>query len=180
MPVLAITHPTVGRNGVSSVSKKEKDIKAAHQTNKRPHRLNAKLHLSSTFLSPAYNPHQQFLSTLSMYPPVRNTRSNQSPGVIDLPKAHRSPAVVAADKAEGKRITATDAKKKHERVAQVARIENEIRTVQKEAAYPSGGGQKKRVKKTFSREEIVEDSEVSQFQFFLDRSDSPRPQGSRH
>ena len=115
-----------------------------------------------------------------MYPPVRNTRSSQSPGVIDLPKARRSPADVAADKAEGKRIAAADAKKKRERAAQVARIENEIRTAQKEAAYPSGGGQKKRVKKTFSREEIVEDSEVSQFQFFLDRSDSPCPQGSQH
>lgn len=115
-----------------------------------------------------------------MHLPVRTTWSNCSPGVVDLPKSCRSPADVAADKAEGKKVTAANAKKMRKRAVEVTRVENEIRTAQKEAAHPSGGGQKKRVKKTFSREEVVEDSEVGLIQFFFDRSDSPRPQGSQH
>ena len=114
-----------------------------------------------------------------MYPPTRNTRSSNNPGLVDLPKPRRSPTDVAADKAEAKKTAAAKAKKMRERAAQVARVENEIRSAQKEAAYASGS-QKKRVKRTFSREEIVEDSEVSLFQFSLDRSDSPCPQGRRH
>ena len=97
-----------------------------------------------------------------MYPPARSTRSNNNPGVVDLPKSRRSPTDVAADKAESKKIAAANAKKVRERAAQVAWVENEIRTAQKEAAYASGS-QKKRVKRTFSREDIVEDSEVSLF-----------------
>jgi hypothetical protein len=169
----------VGRNGVSPVSKK-KGIKAAYQTNERPHRLDTRLHLSS---KPPY--HQpttptSSLSTLDMLPPARNTRSRNNPGVVDLPKPRRSPADVATDKAESKRIAAANAKKVRERAARVARLENEIRTAQREAASPSGGSQKSRVKRTVSRQDsIVEDSEVSLFQSFL-IADSPCPQGSKH
>jgi hypothetical protein len=102
-----------------------------------------------------------------MQPSPRKTRSHTSPGVVDLPKSRRSPTDVAADKAESKKIALANAKKMRERAAQVARVENEIRTAQKEAAYPPGGSQKRRVKKTFSRQDIVEDSEVSLFNFFL-------------
>ena len=109
-----------------------------------------------------------------MYPPARKTRSSNNTGVVDLPKSRRSPADVAADKAEGKRVAAANAKKTRERAAQVARLENEIRTAQQEAAYPSGGSQKRRVKRSFSHQDIVEDSEVSLFQFFL-ITDSPCP-----
>ena len=106
-----------------------------------------------------------------MHPPARTTRSNNNPGVVDLPKPRRSSSDVAADKAESKKIAVANAKKKRERVAQVAQVENEIRIAQKEAAHPSGRGQKKRVKKTFSRPDLVE--EVSLSQFSLNRSDSP-------
>ena len=106
-----------------------------------------------------------------MHPPARKTRSTSNPGVVDLPRVRRSPADVAADKAESKRIAEASAKKKRERAAQVARVENEIRAAQKEAAYPSGRGQNKRVKKTFSHRDLVE--EVSLFNFFS-IADSPR------
>ena len=102
-----------------------------------------------------------------MHPSVRTTRSNNNPGVVDLPKPRRLPSDVAADKAESKKIAAANARKKRERMAQVAQVESEIRVAQKEAAHPSGRGQKKRVKKTFSRPDLVE--EVSSSQFSLDR-----------
>ena len=108
-----------------------------------------------------------------MHPPACKTRSTNNPGVVDLPKPRRSPADVTADKAEAKRIAAASAKKKLERAAQVAQVENEIRTAQKEAAYPPGRGQNKRFKKSFSRQDLIEDSEVSLFNFFL-IADSPR------
>jgi hypothetical protein len=88
-----------------------------------------------------------------MHPrPIRTTRSTNNPGVIDLPKPRRSSADVAAGKLKGKETAAVNAKKKRERVAQVARVEGEIRNAQKEAANFSGRGQKGRVKKTFPRE----------------------------
>ena len=114
-----------------------------------------------------------------MYPPTRNTQLSNNPGLIDLLKPRRSSADVATDKAEAKKTAAAKAKKMHEQAAQVAWVKNEIRSAQKEGAYASGS-QKKQVKRTFSREEIVEDSEVSLFQFSLNRSDSPCPQGRRH
>ena len=171
-------HPTARRNRVSLPLGK-KDIKATHQTNERPI-------ISTPDCTSSKSPHPQpktptnsSLSAFSMYPPARSTRSNNNPGVVNLPKSRRSPADVAADKAESKKIAAANAKKMRKQAAQVARVENKIRTAQKEAAYASGS-QKKRVKKTFSREDIVEDSEVSLFQFSLDHSDSPCPQGRRH
>ena len=176
---MAATHPTVGRNGVSPVSKR-KSIKVAYQMNERPHRLDSRLHLSSR--PPYHQPTTptSSLSTFNMLPPARNTRSRNNPGVVDLPKPRRSPADVATDKAESKRIATANAKKVREQAAQVARLKNEIRTAQWEAASPSRGSQKSRVKRTFSRQDsIVEDSEVSLFQFFL-IADSPCPQGSRH
>lgn len=102
-----------------------------------------------------------------MHPPTRTTRSSKNPGIVDLPKPRRSPADVAADKAESKKIAAANAKKKRDRAAQVAQLESEIRIAQKEAAHSSGRGQKKRVKKTFSRPDLVE--EVSSCKFSLDQ-----------
>ena len=106
-----------------------------------------------------------------MHPPVRTTRSSKNPGVVDLPKPRHSPSDVAADKAESRKITAANAKKKHERAAQVAQVESKIRIAQKEVAHPSGQGQKKRVKKTFSHPNLVKG--VSPSQFSLGCSDSP-------
>ena len=95
-----------------------------------------RLHLLSK--SPCYQPSHPTgsLSTFSMQPSSRKTRSHTSPGVVDLPKSRRSSADVAADKAESKKIALANAKKMRERAAQVARVENEIRNAQKEAAYP--------------------------------------------
>jgi len=92
-----------------------------------------------------------------MRPPTRTTRSNNNPGAVDLPTPRRSPADVAAEKAKSKKTAAANAKKKHERVAQVARVEEEIRTAQKEAAHSSGQGPKKQVKRTFPRETPASD-----------------------
>ena len=96
-------------------------------------------------------------SITNMRPPARTTRSNNNPGIVDLPKSRRSSADVATEKLKSKKIATANAKKKREQAAQVARVEEEIRTAQKEAAHSSGQGPKKRVKRTFSRETPASD-----------------------
>ena len=108
-----------------------------------------------------------------MHPPVRTTRSSKNPGVVDLPKPRCSPSDVAADKAESKKIAAANAEKKCERAAQVAQVESEMRIAQKEVAHPSGRGQKKRVKKTFSRPDLVEEVRLNFLSIALTHPDSP-------
>jgi len=109
------------------------------------------------------------LSITSMRPPARTTRSNNNPGVVDLPKPRRSSADIAAERSKSKKTIAADAKKKREQAAQVARVEEEIRIAQREAAHSSGQGLKKRAKRTFPRETPASDlaEEVS--------SESPLP-----
>jgi len=76
------------------------------------------------------------LSITSMRPPARMTRTNNNPGVVDLPKSRRSSADVAAERSKSKKTAAADAKKKREQAAQVARVEEEIRI-----AHTGGKGQ---------------------------------------
>ena len=92
------------------------------------------------------------LSITSMRPPARTTRSNNNPGVVDLPKSRRSSADVTAERSKNKKATAADAKKKREQAAQVARVEEEIRIAQREAVHSSGQGSKKQAKRTFPHE----------------------------
>ena len=110
-----------------------------------------------------------------MQPPIRTTRSTSNPGVVDLPKSRRSSANVAADKLKKKESAAANAKKKRERVAEVARVEGEIRTAQKEATHSLGRGQKGRAKKTFPRETPAMDpaEEVSHLIVVYPSPDSP-------
>ena len=75
-----------------------------------------------------------------MQPPSRTTQSTNNPGMVDLPKAHRSPTEVAAEKVKKKETATANAKKKHEQAAHLARVEQEIKTAQKEEedAEPDG------------------------------------------
>ena len=89
-----------------------------------------------------------------MQPPSRTTRSTNNPGAVDLPKARRSPTEVAAEKAKKKETATANAKKKHEQAAHLARVEQEIKTAQKEAVRVRG---QRRLKKTPSQETPVEE-----------------------
>jgi len=147
----AATH-LEGRGGMGSISK----------TYKSPFSGGVRSHIIATpdptsHANPLTTPYLQ-LPITSMHPPVRTTRSSNNPGVIDLPRSRRSSANVAAEKLEGKKTAAANAKKKQERAAQVARVEDEIRMAQKEAVHSLGEGSKKRVKKTFPRETPARDS----------------------
>ena len=88
-----------------------------------------------------------------MRPPPRTTRLTNNPGTVDVPKTRRSPTEVAAEKTKKKETAITNAKKKSERMAQLARVEQEIKIAQKEAVRARGQGQ---IKRTFSRETLVD------------------------
>ena len=87
-----------------------------------------------------------------MQPPSRTTRSTNNPGAVDLPKACRSPAEAAAEKAKKKETAIANTKKKQEQVARLVRVEQEIKIAQKEPVQTRVQG---RVKKTFSQETPV-------------------------
>ena len=72
-----------------------------------------------------------------MQPPSWLTWMTKNPGVIDLPKSHRSSSEVAADKLKKKQMAEASTKKKQEQVLRVARVEREIRVAQKEGALSS-------------------------------------------
>lgn len=105
---------------------------------------------------------------------LRKNRTTNNPGIVDLPNPRRSSSEVAAEKAKKKDIAAAKANKKREQEARVARVEQEIKTAQKEAKLP-GRGQKGRVKKTFRRETPESDGvqEVSSPYHIPSSSDNP-------
>ena len=86
-----------------------------------------------------------------------------NPGVVDLPKSHRSSSEVTADKLKKKQTAEASAKKKREQVARVARVEREIRVAQKEGALSSRPVSQ--LKKTFSHDASM-DGQVREVSYF--------------
>ena len=78
------------------------------------------------------SPHCQPLRqvTADMQPLSWTTWLMNNPGLVDLPKSHKSSSKVAANKDKKKEIAAANAKKKQEQVARVARVKKEIRVAQ--------------------------------------------------
>lgn len=92
-----------------------------------------------------------------MHPPPRGTRTTNNPGLVDLPNSRRAPAEVAAEKQKKKQTAEAKARAKVAKLAQVARVEKEIRIAQKEATQGSQQlGKQGRVKKVFQRETPVD------------------------
>ena len=88
-----------------------------------------------------------------MHPPPRKTRTTNTPGLVDLPKSRRRTADVTAEKQKKNEIAAAKAKAKEAKLAQVARVEKEIRVAQKETAPTFGQvGKRGQAKRTFERE----------------------------
>ena len=88
-----------------------------------------------------------------MHPPPRKTRTTNTPGLVDLPKSRRRTADVTAEKQKKKEIAAAKAKAKEAKLAQVARVEKEIRVAQEETTPTFGqAGKRGQAKRTFERE----------------------------
>ena len=85
-----------------------------------------------------------------MKPETRASRTTSTPGVVDLPRSRRPASQVTVENSKKKELAASKAQKKREREEQVAMVEREIKTAQKEAAQPLSRGS--RVKKTFPRQ----------------------------
>lgn len=85
-----------------------------------------------------------------MRPPSRKTQTTNNPGAVDLPKSHKPPSEVTAEKERKKEAAVANTKKKHQQAEQVARVEREIKVAQ-----GLEGGQSSRkasqVKKNFPR-----------------------------
>ena len=87
-----------------------------------------------------------------MQPPIRTTRSNPNPGLIDRPNARRPSAVVTKEKAKKQQAVTSKAEELHQRAAQVSELEREVRKAQAEVQPVRRGGRAKVVtKKTFPR-----------------------------
>ena len=125
---------------------------------KKPHGHSDRTQLSSPLLDPtSHKPSHSKLepSITSMQPPVRNNRSTNHPGLVDLPRPRKTTTEVAAKKQTKMDAAATKAKAREAKVAQVARVEREIRLAQQEGAQGLGlVGRRGRVKKTFECEEV--------------------------
>ena len=83
---------------------------------------------------------------------LRKNRTTNNPGLVDLPNPRRPSSDVAAEKAKKKESAVARANRKHEREAEVARVEAQIKIAQKEAR-PSGRGLN-RIKMTFPAPEV--------------------------
>jgi hypothetical protein len=103
---------------------------------------------------------QPYIAT-TMRPTPRSTRSEASPGVVDLPRSKRSSAVVAQEKSKKQEAARLKAEEARRRAAEVAKVEREVRKAQAEAqvdaraepqAVKKGArGKGKMVRKTFAR-----------------------------
>jgi len=99
-----------------------------------------------------------------MHPPTRQMRMTNAPGLVDLPKPHKSTADVTTEKKKKEEAAVAKAKVKDAKVVWVARVEKEIRIAQREAMQMQGQvGKVGQTKKTFKRENPAKGSEkVSQ------------------
>ena len=86
-----------------------------------------------------------------MQPPVRNTRSKASPGLVDLPGSRRSSAVIAQEKAIRQQAAALKAEESRRHAQQVSEVEGEIKRAQAEAKAVRQGGGGNVTKRNFQR-----------------------------